>query len=71
MADILASPLGNPAVDPDDIIDNLVEHVKASLKETQQQPLGDMKVSGVIFTGGILTGMENLARWGNAVLETK
>ena len=38
---------------------------------TQPHPLSDMKVSGVIFTGGMLTGMENMARWGNAVLETK
>ena len=38
---------------------------------TQPHPLDDMKVSGVIFTEGILTGMENLTRWGNAVLETK
>ena len=48
-----------------------MEHVKASLKETQQQPLDDMKVSGVIFKGGIVTGMENMARWGNAGLEIK
>ena len=33
VSDLLASPLGNSAVDPDDIIDNLVEHTKASLKE--------------------------------------
>ena len=38
---------------------------------TQPHPLDDIKVSGVIFTGGMLTGMENLARWGNAVPDTK
>ena len=37
VSDILASPLGHSsAVDPDDIIDNLVEDIKATLKEEKR-----------------------------------
>ena len=37
VSDILASPLGpSSTVDPDDIIDNLVEDIKATLKEEKR-----------------------------------
>ena len=38
---------------------------------TGEIALGDMKSSGIHLTDGKLAGMTNLARWGEAKMETK
>ena len=38
---------------------------------SQLLSLPDMKVSGIALTGGKLTGLSNLSRWGNADIDIK
>ena len=39
--------------------------------EKQEIPLEDTKTSGILLYSGKLTGMSNMARWGEAEMETR
>ena len=54
----------------------MLEHKSQSYQQFLSSPTGeivlaDMKSSGIHLTDGKLAGMTNLARWGEAKMETK
>ena len=40
-------------------------------RDSHEVSLADMMVSGVLLSNGRLSGLANMARWGNATLEVK
>lgn len=75
VSDLLTSPLGtsSPVLDPNTLLDALVDHIKEGLinNESSEVGLESTQVSGVRLSEGKLSGLSSMARWGDALLETK
>merc|ERR1719410_2724623 len=71
VTDIVASPLGQVEIEPNHIVDKLIPEIIYAATNNQLLSLPDMKVSGISLTGGKLTGLSNLSRWGNADIDIK
>jgi len=71
VTDMVASPLGQMEIEPNIIVDKLIPEIIYAATNNQLLSLPDMKVSGISLTGGKLTGLSNISRWGNAEIDTK
>ena len=61
-----------PSIQPNDYMDSLLQNAKATMKE---RGLNDVKLPdqnmGVVLYNGKMTGLDNLARSGDALLEAE
>ena len=76
VADLMSSPmvpLTNSSMDPNVILDSLLNDIKENLKkgESVQVSLPDTKVSNITLSNGALTGLQNVGRWGEADIVTR
>ena len=66
-------PITNSSMDPNVILDSLLNDIKENLKkgESVQVSLPDTKVSNITLSNGALTGLQNMGRWGEADIVTR
>jgi len=62
-----------PSLTPNDISDNIITNIKASMKERElhTMPMPNYSSNGVSLCNGTLSGLTNLSRWGEATLDER